>query len=422
MLTQANYEATDTVQARGDQAGDWPISRRVRVRRRRVMVALILALSFHSLLSSVTADDPTPTALPTTDTAADVAADPFLVDGDTSTELLQHIRRVKRLRPAARTREAVGQHIQRQVKSIEQAADRISALSDATDREQLAAMEETFVAYSLLARIDSESAHDKVVALNRKVQREGRQQFIDVANFQLLRANVARSQQLGSDPMKVADEIATYVDHHGVDRVLLGYAESLGVRMTRRGASSAAAKLFGHLATAVRQSDDDELKNDLPYLESTSRRLSLPGNFMALKGQTADGNAFDWDSYRGKYVLIDFWATWCAPCRAEVPNLRKHLELYADKGFAVVGINIDEERSEFDEYMEEAKLPWQQIMPAENGRNPVAEFYGINAYPTIILAGPDGKVISMDAGGERLGELLAEHLGPVAEVSAEPTE
>jgi len=399
---------------------DYGLASQTSVAYRRLLFALTLALSYHGLWSPATADESAKKSEQIV--GSDDTVDPFLVPDGTANELLQHIGRVKRLRPSVRTRDAVAQHINRQVQSIEQAAAEIAALSDATDREQLTAVEETFVAYSLLGRIDAVNAHKKASALHVQLQREKRPQFIDLANFQLLRANVARAQQQDSDPAEVTEVIANYVDQHGVDRVLLGYAESLGVRMTRRGQTSAAAKLFGHLATAVQNSNDVELKGDLPYLQSTSRRLSLPGNFMTLKGQTADGTDFDWDSYRGKYVLIDFWATWCAPCRAEVPNLKKHLDLYGDRGFAVVGINIDEERSEFDEYMEEAQLPWQQIMPGNNGRNPVAEYYGINAYPTIILADPDGKVISMDAGGERLGELLAEHLGTVAEISSEAAE
>ena len=76
-------------------------------------------------------------------------------------------------------------------------------------------------------------------------------------------------------------------------------------------------------------------------LEGIVRRLTLLGNEMKIEGKLLDGKAFDWSKYAGKVVLVDFWATWCGPCLAEIPKMRKCYDLYHDKGFEIVGISCD---------------------------------------------------------------------------------
>ena len=341
------------------------------------------------------------------------AADPFAIPEDASPrELFLFIKSLKRQRPAVRTRDSVTVHAQKTVGTIEKVADLVWDMKDATDRDQLLAMEEKFVAYSMLARVAPAEAYQKTVTLNREIQKDSRPVFVDVADFHLLQANISKTDRIGSEKIEVVDEIAAYVEKHGLDKVVLGYAESLGVRMSRAGENESAAKLFGVLAAGVEKSNNEEMLRDLPFLQSTSRRLGLPGNFMEVTGNTADGKEFDWGSYRGKYVLVQFWATWCGPCRQEIPNIARHLQMYGDKGFAVVGVNLDEDRSAFDDFMQQSQLPWSNIV-SDRGRNSTAERYAISSLPTLILVDPQGKVISMQAGGKNLGKLLAQNLGPV---------
>ena len=173
------------------------------------------------------------------------------------------------------------------------------------------------------------------------------------------------------------------------------------------------------------KSDDKEVKKLLAEanLQGMYRRLTLLGKPMEISGTLLDGKPVDWESYRGKVVLVDFWATWCGPCRAEIPNVLEMYEAYHDKGFDVLGISLDATPEAAQKYVEENKLPWSSIFPKNEDErewsNPLVAYYGITGIPTAILVGKDGKVVNMNARGPVLGEELEKLLGPPAENKAE---
>jgi thiol-disulfide isomerase/thioredoxin len=140
---------------------------------------------------------------------------------------------------------------------------------------------------------------------------------------------------------------------------------------------------------------------------------------LELSGKFLDGSELDWDSYRGKVVLVDYWATWCGPCRAEVPNVLENYLKYHDKGFDVVGISLDDKRSDAEEYVKQTNIPWPSLFheasDASGWQNPMAVKYGITGIPTAILVDQEGNVVSMQARGPRLGALLEKLLGKPSE-------
>ena len=106
-----------------------------------------------------------------------------------------------------------------------------------------------------------------------------------------------------------------------------------------------------------------------------------------------------------KYLYIDFWASWCAPCRKEIPNVKANYEKYKDKGFEVVGISIDTNKAAWQKACEKEQLQWPSFLDKD-----VANLFKVRAVPTIYIVDANGKIVAMndEIRGEKLGEKLAE--------------
>ena len=127
----------------------------------------------------------------------------------------------------------------------------------------------------------------------------------------------------------------------------------------------------------------------------------------AIKGQ--DGKAVTLPELcKGKkYILIDFWASWCGPCRKEIPNLKKLYAQYADKGFQIVSISIDKKEADWTKALKEEQLQWPNFLDTEG----VAELYKVKFVPTMYLVDEQGVMVGENLRGEDLGNKLAELLG-----------
>jgi peroxiredoxin len=122
-----------------------------------------------------------------------------------------------------------------------------------------------------------------------------------------------------------------------------------------------------------------------------------------------DGHAVKLSDYKGKYVLVDFWASWCHPCREENPNMVKQYDLYKDKNFTILSVSIDEIEKDWLNAVKQDKLPWQQVSDLKK-HNEAYVKYGVEGIPDNFLIAPDGKIIAKSLRGDDLNKKLKEVL------------
>ncbi|WP_341835048.1 TlpA disulfide reductase family protein [Chitinophaga pollutisoli] len=122
------------------------------------------------------------------------------------------------------------------------------------------------------------------------------------------------------------------------------------------------------------------------------------------------GKMISLSSFRGKYVLIDFWASWCGPCRMENPNVVAAYNRFKDKNFTIFGVSLDEDKSRWLQAIKQDKLTWPQVSDLKGWGNEAAAMYGVRGIPQNFLLDPEGNIIAANLRGEALERKLEEIL------------
>ena len=138
---------------------------------------------------------------------------------------------------------------------------------------------------------------------------------------------------------------------------------------------------------------------------------AVVGKPLVMKFTAVDGQEVDLAKLEGKVVLIDFWATWCGPCRAELPNVKAAYERLHPKGFEIVGISFDKSKKDLQTFTAKEKMSWPQYFDGLYWDNKVGKKYGVEGIPTMWLVDKKGNLREMDAREkltERVEKLLAE--------------
>ncbi len=151
-----------------------------------------------------------------------------------------------------------------------------------------------------------------------------------------------------------------------------------------------------------------EVRQELQQYIKMAKAFVIGGEAPDFSQETPEGEMLSLSTLRGKVVLVDFWASWCGPCRRENPNVVRLYNEYKDKGFEILGVSLDQNRDRWLQAIEKDQLSWHHVSDLKGWKNEVAQLYNISSIPHTILLDEEGKIIARNLRGPALEAKLAE--------------
>lgn len=227
----------------------------------------------------------------------------------------------------------------------------------------------------------------------------------------LRRAAATDMQERGTFPTKLKalekGKINAYVDYIQHNPSSYFSLDALTYLLYTDFSPSQIESLYSGIAVNLQNSDKGmALKKNLKF-----EKLTAVGNpVMDFTQNDVNNKPVSTKDFRGKYLLIDFWASWCGPCRAESPHLVQAYEEYRDKGFEILGVSLDDlkQRDAWLKAIADDKLTWTQVSDLKGWKNEASVMYGVRGIPSNFLIGPDGKIIARNLRGMQVQEKLKE--------------
>jgi len=329
------------------------------------------------------------------------AEDPFAVPEGTPKELVEYIQKlVKRQfrddKERMKAREA-----------ILKAAEKILSAEGTVGEAELE--------FAVQAKMNMLADLKKLEAFAEELHTSGREKLARMVRRFALQIQLRTAMAVGSaNAGELVKQALEFLGAAPLEPMDVPLAYMAGHVAEQSGNQTLAVDTYRTLSEMFSESKDPKMQEFAEMLTGVTRRLTLPGNEIKIEGKLLGGEPFDWSKYAGKVVLVDFWATWCGPCLAEIPKLLKYYEAYHEKGFEIIGISCDQRLSDLEKFIDERKIPWP-IVYGDDKPSPTVQYYGVMSIPTMILVGRDGKVISITARGPILKAELAKIFGPIEE-------
>lgn len=337
--------------------------------------------------------------------------DPFAIpEGNDSKVLNLFMSRLQRTPPKVRTPEGIQDHLNK----LEKVADEL--LTRELEEElltQVVGMKIQIM--GLLPQFGDEAAAKRKTDFLAKAATDERAAVANMAKMYLKMEKIQKIAELKKEERAaLIQELAKDIQDGELDQDEMQAADMAADALAASGMNDEAVAALNLFAKYVESNGHPKAAQLAKRFKGTANRLGLLGNAIEISGKMVDGKEFNIESLKGKVVLVDFWATWCGPCRGEFPNMLEQYSLYHDKGFEIVGISLDEDREALESFLTEEKLPWMQLHQNDGTGwgNENAARYGISAIPACFLVDQTGKVVSLECRGPELPKMLEKLLGP----------
>ena len=277
--------------------------------------------------------------------------------------------------------------------AIAEAADQVLA-SNASDQLQIVAAEAKFEVLHQAASLGDDQADRQLDEFVHQMQDDTRVRIAKQVQFFSLERKALRADEIPLAALPgLFDELQTYFDSQKLTDKHLRIASATVHAINRMTDGTAREEYFKKFGTQFAASKDKDLaRYGRKIGKAPARPVSeLVGKPLELKGITTLGTAFEWETYRGKIVVVDFWATWCGPCRRETPHLQA-LAKTSDK-LAVVAVSLDQDLEAVEKYLEQNQIEWTNLVGDEAMQ--IASNYGIRAIPTMLVVDAKGNVVAV---------------------------
>jgi peroxiredoxin len=226
----------------------------------------------------------------------------------------------------------------------------------------------------------------------------------------------AENTKLGNINSNYNKFLTTYIDTSSqpvVTMFVLGYTEGVDPAILKPIVPNLIKRFPNHQGIAGIVSRFNEMMADMEKPKPQTKGMPAVGSIAPdFTMNDTEGKPFTLSSLRGKYVLVDFWASWCGPCRGENPNVVAAYNKYKDKNFTILGVSLDEDKASWLKAIQADNLTWKQVSDLKYWQNATVELYGYGetGIPYNVLLDPQGKIIATALRGSDLGKKLAEVL------------